>query len=48
MIRVVQHNWASSYESTIAALETGVEPRADAACLQEPRIARGSVSNGSV
>jgi hypothetical protein len=36
MIRVIQHNCATSYEWTIAALETGVERRADAVCLQQP------------
>jgi len=34
MIRVIQHNCARSYEWTIAALETGVERRADVVCLQ--------------
>jgi len=36
MIRVIQHNCARSYEWTIAALETGVERRANVVCFQEP------------
>jgi hypothetical protein len=36
MIRVMQHNCARSYEWTIAALETGVERRADLVWLHEP------------
>jgi hypothetical protein len=43
MIRVIQHNCARSYEWTIAALETGVERRADIVCLQEPPRERGGI-----
>jgi hypothetical protein len=43
MIRVIQHNCARSYEWTIAALETGVERRADVVCLQEPPRERGGI-----
>jgi hypothetical protein len=43
MIRVIQHNCARSYEWTIAALETGVERRADVVCLQEPPRERGNI-----
>jgi hypothetical protein len=43
MIRVIQHNCARSYEWTIAALETGVECRADVVCLQEPPRERGGI-----
>jgi len=43
MIRVIQHNCARSYEWTIAALETGVERRAEVVCLQEPPRARGEI-----
>ena len=43
MIRVFQHNCARSYEWTIAALETGVERRADIVCLQEPPRERGGI-----
>jgi len=41
MIDAIQHNCASSYEWTIAALETGVERKADVVCLQEPPRERG-------
>jgi len=37
MIGVIQHNCERSYEWIIAALEPGVEPRADVVCLQEPQ-----------
>jgi len=43
MIRVIQHNCARSYEWTIAALETGVERRADVLFLQEPPRERGGI-----
>jgi len=43
MIRVIQHNGARSYEWTIAALETGVERRADVVCWQEPPRERGEI-----
>ena len=43
MIRVIQHNCARSYEWTIAALETGVECRADVVCLPEPLRERGGI-----
>jgi len=43
MIRVILHNGARSYEWTIAALEMGVEGRADVVCLQEPPRERGSI-----
>jgi len=43
MIRVIQHNCARSYEWTIAALEMGVEHRADVVCLQEPQRERGVI-----
>jgi hypothetical protein len=33
MIRVIQHNCGSSYEWTIAALETGVECRVEVGCI---------------
>jgi len=46
MIRVIQHNCARSYEWTIAALETGVEGRADVVCLQEPPRERGEIGIG--
>jgi hypothetical protein len=36
MIKAIQHNCARSYKWTIAALETGVERKADVVCLQEP------------
>jgi len=36
MNRVIQHDCARLYEWTIAALEMGVEHRADIACSQEP------------
>jgi len=41
--RVIQHNCARSYEWTIAALETGVERRAEVVCLQEPPRERGGI-----
>jgi len=44
MIRVIQHICAKLYEWTMAALETGVECRADVVCLHEP--ARGRVNVG--
>jgi hypothetical protein len=43
MIRVIQHNCARSYTWTIAALEMGVERRADVVCLQEPPRERGEI-----
>jgi len=43
MIRVIQHICARSYELTMAALETGVERRADVVCLQEPPRERGEI-----
>jgi hypothetical protein len=43
MIRVIQHNCARSYKWTIAALETGVERRADVVCLQEPPRETGGI-----
>jgi len=43
MIRVIQHNCARSYEWTIAALEMGVERRADIVCLQELPTERGGI-----
>jgi hypothetical protein len=45
MIRVIQHNCARSYEWTIAALEMGVEPRADVVCLQDPRREKGGIGD---
>jgi len=36
MIEAVQHHCARLYTWTIAALETGVERRAEVVCLQEP------------
>jgi len=36
MIRAVQHDCARSYARTTAALETGVEHKADFVLLQEP------------
>jgi len=48
MIKVIQLNCARSYEWTFAALETGVEPKADVVCLQEPpREIGGSVISHS-
>jgi len=41
MIKAIQHNCARSYEWTIAALEMGVERKADVVCLQEPPRERG-------
>jgi len=41
MIKAIQHNCARSYEWTMAALETGVERKADVVCLQEPPRERG-------
>ena len=35
MIRVIQHSCAMSYEWTIVAQVTGVEPRADIVGLQD-------------
>jgi hypothetical protein len=43
MIRAVQYNCARSYAWTIAALETGVEPKADLVMLQEPPEERGGI-----
>jgi hypothetical protein len=43
MITVIQHNCTRSYEWTIAALETGVERRADVVCLQQPQRERGGI-----
>jgi len=43
MISVIQHNCARSSKWTIAALETGVERRADVVCLQEPPRERGEI-----
>jgi len=43
MIRVIQHNCARSYEWTIAALETGVERRADVVCFPERPRERGRI-----
>jgi endonuclease/exonuclease/phosphatase family metal-dependent hydrolase len=43
MIRVIQQNCARSYEWTIAALDTGVERRAEVVCLQEPPRVRGEI-----
>jgi hypothetical protein len=43
MIRVIQHKCARSYKWTIAALETGVERRADVVCLQEPLREKGGI-----
>jgi len=43
MIKAIQHNCARSYEWTIAALEMGVEWKADIVCLQEPPSERGGV-----
>ena len=36
MFKVIQHNCARSYVWAIAALETGVERKANVVCLQEP------------
>jgi hypothetical protein len=41
MTKAIQHNCARSYEWTIAALQTGVERKADVVCLQEPPRERG-------
>jgi len=41
MIKAIQHNCARSNEWTIAALETGVERKADVVYLQEPPRERG-------
>jgi len=43
MIRVIQHNCTRTYEWTFAALETGVELRADIVCLPEPPGSRGEI-----
>jgi len=43
MIRVIEHNCARSYVWTIAALEPGVERRADALCLPEPPRENGGI-----
>ena len=43
MIRAIQHNCARLSKWTIAALETGVEPKADVVCLQEAPRHRGGV-----
>jgi len=43
MIRVIQHYCARSYEWTIAALETGVERRADVVWLKEPPREKGGI-----
>jgi exonuclease III len=43
MFSVIQLNCAMSYEWTIAALETGVERRADVVCLQEPLTEKGGI-----
>jgi len=45
MNRVIQQNCARSYEWTIAALETGVECRADVVCLPEPLRERGGIGS---
>jgi hypothetical protein len=36
MIRAIQHNCARSYTLTMAALETGVDRKADSVLWQEP------------
>jgi len=43
MIKVIQQHCARSYQWTIAALETGVQRRADVVCLQEPSRDRGEI-----
>jgi len=43
MISVIQHNCARSSEWTIAAVETGVERRADVVCFREPPRERGEI-----
>ena len=43
MISVIQHNCARTYEWTIAALEMGVESRADVACLEESTRETGEI-----
>jgi len=43
MIRAVQHDLARSYCWTMAALETGVEQKADLVLLQEPLEDRGGI-----
>jgi len=43
MIRAIQHNCARSYAWTMAALETGVDRKADLVLLQEPPGEKGRI-----
>jgi hypothetical protein len=43
MVRVIEQNYKRSYEWTIAALETVVEPRAHLVRLQEPPREKGDI-----
>jgi len=43
MIRAIQHNCARSYRWTMAALETGVDRKADLVLLQEPLGDKGRI-----
>jgi len=43
MIRAIQHNCARSYAWTLAALETGVDRKADSVLWQEPPGEKGRI-----